>query len=342
MSKVKYKQLPSQQYLKECFDYNTESGKLVWKERPLSHFKNTHGTSHFNSRYKGCVAGTLYDTGYVEVSINKKRFKLHRLIWKYHMGDDPIGLIDHIDRDKSNNRIENLRDVSHIENSNNKSNSNDCIGVYFILNRWEGRLTIKGNLVLLGRFKNKNDAIDAVNSARVKDWSHLETKVKVKGTLTLEYLNDNYVYENGHLVRNNRRVGSISATGYSIVTILNVSYQVHRVIYWLCTGIKPENGDVIDHINGDKLDNRIENLRLVTVSQNGMNRKVSRSNTSGYVGVTFCKDSQKWNASLYEDNNHVYLGTFQTKEEAVSARKAAEELYHGEFARVTTTQGEIK
>ena len=76
----------------------------------------------------------------------------------------------------------------------------------------------------------------------------------------------------------------------------------------------------VDHINGDTLDCRRENLRLVTRKENARNRKINTTNTSGYIGVSFKHREQKWEARLAS----VFLGLFNTAEEANTARLKAE------------------
>jgi hypothetical protein len=90
----------------------------------------------------------------------------------------------------------------------------------------------------------------------------------------------------------------------------------------------------IDHINGDKLDNRRANLRVVTPSVNQVNRKrTNRNNTSGVRGVDFAPSvsaAKPWRAQITSQGKNHYLGLFRTKEEAVAARKAAEVKFYGE------------
>ena len=88
----------------------------------------------------------------------------------------------------------------------------------------------------------------------------------------------------------------------------------------------------IDHINGDKLDNRIENLRAATVGQNQHNRKTNANNTSGYKGVSWNKGCNKWLSQIKLEGKRIHLGYFDNLEEAAEVvRKAREEL-HGDFA----------
>lgn len=103
-----------------------------------------------------------------------------------------------------------------------------------------------------------------------------------------------------------------------VVVINNISYKIHRIIYFWYYGIWPE---YIDHINGNSLDNRIENLRSVTSSENSMNRKISNRNTSGVVGVYFNKRDNIWFASGKINRKTFHIGCFVEKSDAISARK---------------------
>ena len=88
---------------------------------------------------------------------------------------------------------------------------------------------------------------------------------------------------------------------------------------------------VVDHINHDPLDNRKENLRICTQQQNCMNRSKTSKNTSGTVGVCWHKSSSKWIARIKINGKYKALGSFNTKEEAIQARKNAEVEYFGEY-----------
>ena len=100
-------------------------------------------------------------------------------------------------------------------------------------------------------------------------------------------------------------------------------YRSHRVIYFLCTGIDPEE-KIVDHIDTNPLNNKISNLRLATHKQNQDNRKKSKNNSSGVTGVIWVKLSKKWRAEIYKDRSRIYLGLFDNKDEAVAVRIAAE------------------
>ena len=90
----------------------------------------------------------------------------------------------------------------------------------------------------------------------------------------------------------------------------------------------------IDHINGNKLDNRRSNLRFCTQSQNNMNQKLSKVNISGFKGIYWRKDKNKWQAQIQINYKVFYLGLFKNKFEAAETYNEAAKQYFGEFARL--------
>lgn len=88
----------------------------------------------------------------------------------------------------------------------------------------------------------------------------------------------------------------------------------------------------VDHINGNTLDNRKCNLRLANNSQNQANRQMHSTNTTGYRGVCWAKDTQKWQASIKVNRKSIYLGQYTNIEDAANAYKKAAEEYFGDFA----------
>ena len=88
---------------------------------------------------------------------------------------------------------------------------------------------------------------------------------------------------------------------------------------------------VVDHINMNPLDNRKCNLRICTIQQNNFNKKEQTNNTSGRVGVTWDKQTNKWLAQIQVDGKNIKLGRFKNKEEAIRAREEAELKYFGEY-----------
>ena len=98
----------------------------------------------------------------------------------------------------------------------------------------------------------------------------------------------------------------------------------HRVAFFLYYGLYPKWPNSVDHINRDGCDNRIENLREVTAKEQSANTGLSKANTSGVKGVSFLKGRNKWRASINLEGKKVNLGTFNTLQEAVTARQVGE------------------
>lgn len=93
-------------------------------------------------------------------------------------------------------------------------------------------------------------------------------------------------------------------------------------------------GYEIDHKNRKKWDNRKSNLRLATRSQNNINRDVCKSNSSGYTGVSYMRSKQKWRAYITVNNKQIYLGLYNSVEEAYRVRVKAEKKYYGKFSSI--------
>ena len=91
------------------------------------------------------------------------------------------------------------------------------------------------------------------------------------------------------------------------------------------------DGVIVDHINHNTYDNRKINLRICTISQNGMNRKLAKNNTSGTTGVYWSKKINKWIAKITVNNHTIHLGSYNDLNEAIKIRKQAQDKYFGEF-----------
>ena len=128
-----------------------------------------------------------------------------------------------------------------------------------------------------------------------------------------------------------KAAGTVTSNGYVGVLIDGTRYYAHRIVWFLHHKKWPQNQ--IDHINGIKTDNRIENLREATNSQNGKNYGENKSNTSGFKGVSFCKQTNRWRAVIKVDGKTKSLGRFLKKNDAIEKRKTAEILYFGEWRR---------
>jgi hypothetical protein len=125
--------------------------------------------------------------------------------------------------------------------------------------------------------------------------------------------------------------GSIWKDGYCRVQIDRRSYAAHRLAWLHVYGYWP--ADQIDHINGVRDDNRFCNLRAATPRENVRNSKVHGDNKSGLKGVRRATSSRKWEAAIRINSTYVYLGRFDTAEDAHAAYCVAAIELHGKFAR---------
>ena len=127
--------------------------------------------------------------------------------------------------------------------------------------------------------------------------------------------------------------GHLNEKGYYSVRTNKKHHLLHRLAWLYVTGKYPKN--FVDHVNGDKTDNRFENLREATKSQNGMNTNIRCTNTSGFKGVSYHKASGKWVAQAKLNYKHYYLGIYPTAEEASAVYNDFVKTHHKEFYKNT-------
>lgn len=127
-----------------------------------------------------------------------------------------------------------------------------------------------------------------------------------------------------------RPVGREDKDGYLGTKLKGKVVVVHRVIYFMFHGSTPR---FLDHIDGNPRNNRIENLREVSASQNQMNARVDKSTQSGVKGVFYNARTMRYLPAIRVLGRHINLGTFYDKFEAVCARKSAEITHHSGFHR---------
>lgn len=154
-----HKELPPYDELKYKFDYDEDTGILYWKN---SRFSTLTGTP----------VGTIED-GYLRVRLYNKHFRVHRIIWKWYYGDLPTHLtIDHIDHNRLNNRIKNLRLATHAQQQQNRLPSSRCksghIGVRQYGIRWRAEIQSCGIKYQLGYFDTIEEAIVARKNGELK------------------------------------------------------------------------------------------------------------------------------------------------------------------------------
>ena len=119
--------------------------------------------------------------------------------------------------------------------------------------------------------------------------------------------------------------GSPYRRGYLRVLVDGERISNHRAIWAIFYGTWP---DIIDHLNGDTTDNRLDNLAITTAAGNSRNKSISKANTSGVLGVSWCERMGKWKAYIKNgDGKNVHLGYFTTLHGAETARKAANQTY---------------
>ena len=166
--------------LKELLSYEPETGALYWRPRGLKWFN--HGKRPrelmgkiWNTKYAGKRALTCKNAGgYLHGGIMGKSYFAHRVVWAMDSGAWPDAEIDHLDHDKGNNRVENLRLVSRIENQRNRplqyDNKSGVAGVGWVArdNRWYARIGVNYECIHLGYFVSKGEAIVARKRAEEK------------------------------------------------------------------------------------------------------------------------------------------------------------------------------
>ena len=166
----------------------------------------------------------------------------------------------------------------------------------------------------------------------------LAREVGVESDLTPSLLKELFLYDDGVLrwkvSLSNRGqqgtvAGSIDGNGYTQIMINGKRYKAHRLIYLMFNGALPA---VIDHRNGVRNDNRIENLRAATLSGNASNAKTKAVNTSGAKNVFWHKRRGKWYVAVSQNNKSVHCGYFENFDDAKQAAAAARAKFYGEFA----------
>ena len=153
--------------------------------------------------------------------------------------------------------------------------------------------------------------------------------------LTLERLRKHFLYnpdtglflwkESGTGRPISRIAGGVNGHGYIQIRFNGKSYRAHRLAFLYMTGEYPPKD--VDHINGDKTDNRFKNLRHATRSQNLRNQKIRKNNKSGCTGISQRKSTGKWRATIMACGRWIHVGEFIKKTDAIKARKQAEIEY---------------
>ncbi len=171
---MKITALPEQILLQKLLRYNPETGEVVWSHRSEDDFVPTGARTRewqqkwWNKRFANTVVGSLNNEGYLCARIMGSTYKVHRLIWKLVYGEDP-DFVDHINGDRADNRLCNLRSVPRNENAKNvaaRSNRLDiATGVSQRNGKWRARIADSGKLIQLGTFDTMAEAVAARRAA---------------------------------------------------------------------------------------------------------------------------------------------------------------------------------
>lgn len=131
-------------------------------------------------------------------------------------------------------------------------------------------------------------------------------------------------YTSGRGLAKRGPMGTILTTGYIQIQLFAYKFVQSHLVYLWFTGKLPTSKEEVDHINGDRLDDRPENLRVVSSALNARNRKKHKNNTTGYTGVyyTSASISNSYTAGIRVNSKNIYLGMFPTAEKAYAARQA--------------------
>lgn len=167
------KPLPTPEVLRQLLRYEPETGKLFWKTRPEHMFQSGTRPSAdsaiaWNNKFAGKEALYAIGTaGYPQGTVWCKNYRAHRVAWAIYYGRWPDGIIDHVNGDRTDNRITNLRDASLAQNMCNRpapsDNKSGFKGVYWNSreNKWHVQVSFNGKRKSGGYYRNKEDAVRA-------------------------------------------------------------------------------------------------------------------------------------------------------------------------------------
>lgn len=162
------------EYVRSILSYDSKTGIIKWKTRPIEHFPNAIAKHIWNTKNSGKVAGTTNSSGYILISINKTRYRAHHIAWLIKTGEWPAEFIDHRDLNKSNNKWRNLRKATKAQNSMNRIlQSNNTSGFKGVIwekykRKWLARIKVNGHQKHLGLFETPEAAHSAYYSAAKK------------------------------------------------------------------------------------------------------------------------------------------------------------------------------
>ena len=151
--------------------------------------------------------------------------------------------------------------------------------------------------------------------------------------ISQEYLHKIFNYKDGELFRISTQTQAgkrIDNDGYRRTWFNGKQHRTHRLIFAYHYGFLPK---FIDHIDGDKTNNCIENLRNATISQNNQNAKIRKDNTSGSKNVYWEKRSKSWVVRITANKQEIHIGKYKNINDAILSAQKARNKYHGQFAK---------
>lgn len=164
--------------LRELLSYDPDTGVFIWKARPEHLFPRQRDWKTWNSRFAGTVAGNVNVHGYRAIMVFRKLHYAHRIAWVMHTGAWPENQIDHINQQRDDNRICNLREVTNQENMKNstriRSNTSGATGVHWDTrrSRWVAQIKHDGRGRFLGYYTDFDEAVAARKAADCKYGFH--------------------------------------------------------------------------------------------------------------------------------------------------------------------------
>lgn len=202
----------------------------------------------------------------------------------------------------------------------------------------ENKILKNQNQILLSKIEKQDKIIESnkktkieVKAPPIKFSEDLITQERLKELLSYDPITGTFkrLKQVKYKINLDKIVGS-NCNGYLIVNLDGKFYRLHRLVWLYMYGKFPENQ--IDHIDGDRCNNKLQNLREATNSENARNKSKYKKNKSGYKGVYWIEESEKWRASIILDNKKTkHIGLYENLEDAVEAHTLKALELHGEF-----------
>lgn len=203
-------------------------------------------------------------------------------------------------------------------------------------NTYHTTLPNKGKVIYIGTFKTKEEAVFAYNSKKIEMEERYNKEIK---------LNPILINLDGYPIIYTNKKEEIIVDDYKYYDLIKYSwYTKDGYVYGHVPGknnvimhrflMNAKTNEIIDHINGNKLDNRLSNLRISNPTLNGHNKTKKQNASSKYLGVSYIISKKRFKAVITKDKKQYFIGTFVSEEDAAKARdKKAIELY-GEYAKL--------